>query len=170
MGLTFKKGFCECEDCPNKGKEVQIRCRKCYACNLKQFRSCGKDKPQKAKKYKPTGEKTVFELIWNQRPHRCVSCGQWLGDVAISDYFSHIVRTSKNEDLRLRPDNIVLECKQCHDNWDCGTIDKKMKSKIWDKKLEYIKKNQTDLYERLTEQENEYLQKVALLTAQVQKD
>ena len=76
-----------------------------------------KPKGLKSKIKKPTGEKEVFLQIWKERPHICSNCKEPLGHEPLAHFFSHIVPKSRNESLRLDPDNILLQCWLCHDAW-----------------------------------------------------
>ncbi len=76
------------------------------------------------KKYKATGEKLVFKLIWDSRPHICANCKIPLGDTAHTYNFAHIVRKSRSENERLNPANISLHCLTCHMERDQGTKEK----------------------------------------------
>lgn len=71
----------------------------------------------------------MFTEIWAERPHRCIHCKIWLGDIMQADFFAHI--KSKGgmwAALRLVKSNIMLHCPDCHNAYDKGT------------KLEYSKR------------------------------
>ena len=63
---------------------------------------------------KATGEKEMFLKIWSERPHQCVNCGKYLGEVPKSFMFSQREAKSVNEQERLNPSNIDLLCFDCH--------------------------------------------------------
>lgn len=73
------------------------------------------------KRRKPTGEALLFKIIWTERPHYCVWCGEWLGNEACTFHFSHIIPKGRWPDLRLDPTNIRLLCFECHQAYDQGT-------------------------------------------------
>lgn len=70
---------------------------------------------------KPTGEKKVFEEIWNERPHICVNCKDPLGNEAKTFHFAHIQSKKQHPELRLEKSNIALLCFDCHYQYDHGT-------------------------------------------------
>jgi hypothetical protein len=102
-----------------------------------------------ARKRKPTGEAVVFKEIWEEREHTCVSCLANLGNEARAHYFSHIIKKGSNNSLRLDKNNIVLECMDCHTNWDFGTLEEKKKQLSFKSKMKYIKANAPALYQML---------------------
>lgn len=65
------------------------------------------------KRRKITGEKAVFERIWNERPHVCERCGRSIREAKAIN-FAHKERKSQRPDLRLDPANIELVCARCH--------------------------------------------------------
>ncbi len=68
-------------------------------------------------KKKATGEKEIFEMIWEERGPYSEINGEFLGDFNIS-YFLHILAKGKNKypEFKLLPENIVLgSLKQHHD-------------------------------------------------------
>ena len=72
--------------------------------------------------YNVTGEKELFAIIWQERPHVCSNpkCKKPLGDEMVAHYFSHIYPKSIRPWLRLDPDNIELLCIECHHEHDFG--------------------------------------------------
>lgn len=93
----------------------------------------------------PTGEARIFEKIWQNRPHVCSNCSCNLHDPPSPAFFSHIIRKSKREDLRLDPENILLECHSCHSIWDNGTIQERVQMHNFMKKLSYIERKDSGL-------------------------
>ena len=71
-------------------------------------------KPIKIKTKKATGEREMFLQIWSERPHYCINCGKYLGEVPKASFFSHRKAKSVNNSNRLNPDNIDLLCFDCH--------------------------------------------------------
>lgn len=147
MSLTPKIGTCK--DC---GQTLMIRSGRCYGCHTKRFRAYGQpkdgEKPSTPGR-KPTGEAEVFKQVWEERPHNCETCGCTIGPDPIPTYFSHIIRKSKSEELRLEKDNILLECFKCHFTWDHGIMANKVKQKSFWRKMDYIKSKDTGLYSRM---------------------
>ncbi len=108
-----------------------------------------KPKPKGFAKRKPTGEKAMFEDIWAKKVHVCESCGKHLREFNVS-YFSHIIAKGIRKDLRLDPNNIVLECIDCHNTWGNGKFKDKMLQHSWERKLAYIAANDKELYAKYT--------------------
>jgi hypothetical protein len=96
-------------------------------------------------KKKATGEKDVFQEIAAERPHVCQSCGESLQELSPAN-FSHVIRKSRKETLRLNKKNVYLECLDCHYIWDNGTWEQRMEMKSWDDKLEIIKELDPEYY------------------------
>ena len=71
-------------------------------------------KPIKTKFKEATGERKMFLQIWSERPHYCINCGKYLGEVPKASFFSHREAKSVNNSNRLNPDNIDLLCFDCH--------------------------------------------------------
>jgi hypothetical protein len=77
-------------------------------------------KPRKALKARSPnnrgGQKALFESIWNSRPHCCEVCKATILQPAPWN-FSHLLPKGTYPDFKLREDNIVIKCKECHDSW-----------------------------------------------------
>jgi 5-methylcytosine-specific restriction endonuclease McrA len=84
---------------------------------------------QKKKPVKRTGERELFERIWNQRPHICTNCLSKLGDTPKIHFFAHLYPKSTHPELRLDPLNIVLLCYDCHYDFDFRGMHKHLKNK-----------------------------------------
>jgi len=69
-------------------------------------------------KFKSSGERELFQQIWNERAHYCEHCGKFLGSEAKSFFFSHKISKGKENSLRLDSDNIQLLCFDCHFAYD----------------------------------------------------
>lgn len=113
-----------------------------------------KDNPVKKKTYKtktykrkPTGEKAMFLDLWDNLMHNCSNCYVHLGEEPKAQFFSHIITKGKRPDLRLKPANIMLECLECHQIWDFGTMEERLNMENFDYKMEYIRKNDATLYQ-----------------------
>lgn len=74
--------------------------------------------------------RNFFLEIWNNRPHRCENCREWLGNEPLSYMFDHLLEKSKYPDLRFEKDNIMLVCLECHDNKTRGNITEFVKNRI----------------------------------------
>jgi hypothetical protein len=78
-------------------------------------------KPKKGLTYKrkATGEKEIFEQIWNERPHFCQICFTPIGEATPSN-FPHILPKGQNKypKMKLDKQNILLGCEDCHVLWD----------------------------------------------------
>jgi 5-methylcytosine-specific restriction endonuclease McrA len=72
-----------------------------------------KVKETKWKKRKVTGEKALFEEVWNERPHTCEKCGEKLLEFNVW-YFHHIKSKGAHPELRLDKNNIMIICAKCH--------------------------------------------------------
>ncbi|MEK6879613.1 MAG: HNH endonuclease signature motif containing protein [Nanoarchaeota archaeon] len=68
--------------------------------------------------------------IWNERPHLCENCGQWLGNEPLTLYFDHLLEKSKYPDLRYEKENIMLLCWQDHSSKTNGFPPEKVKQNI----------------------------------------
>jgi 5-methylcytosine-specific restriction endonuclease McrA len=62
------------------------------------------------------GQVAMFKRIWDSRPHKCEVCGAHIEEATASN-FSHLLPKGTYPDFKLREDNIVIKCKNCHDNW-----------------------------------------------------
>lgn len=62
---------------------------------------------------KPTGEKKLFEEIWQERDPWCEWCGTPIIEFSVANYH-HVKPKSKYPELRLVKSNIVKICFQCH--------------------------------------------------------
>lgn len=82
-----------------------------------------KEKKKKGlkRKRKATGEAQVFLKCWSEREHICTNCKVYLGEVAHSYNFAHLIRKGRDGSGRLNPDNILLHCFECHQQMDQGT-------------------------------------------------
>lgn len=69
---------------------------------------------------KSSGEKQFFFNIWHSRPHICDLCGCHLGYEPLAYHFSHILGKGAYPRFRLKDENIMLNCFDCHRKWDAG--------------------------------------------------
>ena len=104
----------------------------------------------KRKKKEPTGEWKMFEKIWETVEKQCTGCNKQLGHEMIPHYFSHILKKGTYPKLRLDPENIMIECIDCHQIQDYGTIEQRKKLLNFNKKLEYILEHAPAQYLKLT--------------------
>lgn len=140
----FTPFFGQCTECP-KGKKswIVVKSLRCAFHNEKHknrniapvinrntFRSI-------LFHHKPTGEKDVFERIWNTRLHKCEVCGHPIirkkDEVGM---FSHVLSKGADTVLRLDEDFILLmgdglypNC-DCHPKWEKRTNDMR-KIEMW---------------------------------------
>lgn len=103
-----------------------------------------------------------YEEIWNERPHYCVNCNIFLGNLFKDDNehlvdifrYAHIIPKSTYPYLRHYKDNLMLLCLKCHTKLDnspkeivekmpCYDFNKIEQLKILHKKLE---KNNDETY------------------------
>lgn len=139
MGFKPYRGQCiECE--PGKKSWIKVKSKRCDFHNHKfkqEQKAIGRLKPlvinpnslKPAPKWKkPTGEKSVFEHIWADRPHRCQVCDQPITRKKDTvDIFSHVSSKGSNGVLRLDEEFILLmgdgrrpNC-NCHHTWETRT-------------------------------------------------
>lgn len=67
-------------------------------------------------KRKPSGEKAIFEEIWNEREHNCYVCGCTIAEPRAIN-FSHLLPKGMYPEFRLDKNNIVLLCADDHQRW-----------------------------------------------------
>lgn len=72
-----------------------------------------------SKKKEPTGEKAVFQAIWNKRPHKSQISGEKIHDGKAVN-FLHVLAKGQNKypDFKLEEENIVLGTEEEHYIWD----------------------------------------------------
>lgn len=129
MSLQYKKGICTCHGkeqyivkkiLPNKycndGNQARLKARR------EQQESNGTIKPLKrlSRHKKPTGEKVLFEVIWNTRPRVSFLDGKPLGECAYAWTFAHCLRKAKGHfpEFKLYDKNIMLLTKRQHELFD----------------------------------------------------
>ena len=105
--MKYNSGICR--GCENEKLIINKTHNLCLFCNQKRLY-----KKPKPKKRKATGEKIIFEEIWNERNHICINCKVHLGNEAKTFYFSHILPKGRFPQLRLIKSNIQLLCYDCH--------------------------------------------------------
>jgi len=91
-------------------------------------------KPRKALKPRSPknkgGQRALFERIWESRPHSCEVCGAHIEEATASN-FSHLLPKGTYPDFKLREDNIVIKCKDCHDIWHAQGVFWLMRFPAW---------------------------------------
>jgi hypothetical protein len=138
---------CMCDD----GEEKRLAKRHPPLCGYhytseqkKKSAEKNKDKPKKVNKpltrvplsYKrePTGEKNIFEEIWNERPHKSFINGE---DIPYFDVscFAHVLPKAQGKfpKFKLYKDNIVLISRTQHYQWDNGLRSELKLLPEWDK-------------------------------------
>lgn len=117
--MDYQKSICK--KCGKVDFIVNKTYRLCDDCNCKRLHGRSRsektyDTFKKQKKYrvKTTGEKSVFEEIWEEREHVCHNCGRQLGDEMRTHFFMHMKSKGAHPSLRLSKANIELGCLDCH--------------------------------------------------------
>jgi hypothetical protein len=108
-----------------------------------------KSKPKRkpvSKIRKSTGEKALFEEIWNERPRECFVCKEPIYEFH-PVHFSHILSKGSHVKFRLNKENILLKCRQHHHDWDFAAKSDLIKDERWQPVF--------DLAERLKRQYNQ---------------
>lgn len=122
-----------------------------------------KQKPLKRtaikKKFKPTGEKHVFESVLDNLPDeetRCFVCGVRIALVTHNN-MAHVLSKGQYHKFRLNPDNIVILCHRviadesgngCHNLFDTAPPSK-LKGEGWERLFE-LKEKLKEEYKNLT--------------------
>ena len=75
-----------------------------------------------------SGQKELFFKIWEERPHVCDLCEKHLGSQPMAFHFSHILGKGSYPRIKLLPDNIMLNCFECHREWDQGVSPQSLKN------------------------------------------
>jgi len=100
---------------------------------------------------KPTGEKEMFDEIWNERPRVSHVSGEslqrWEDTKLFVNLFSHILPKGNYSRYRLNKENIILLTPQQHLNWHSYTRDKLLTMDAGWRKV-------FDLYDKLKEEYN----------------
>lgn len=127
---------------------IQRKKKACKCCGTEQFiwahglcKVCSmKSKPIKiqTKAKSPTGEKALFDEIWDSRPHVSyvsgISLEKYYGTKLYPNLFSHCLPKGKYPEHRLNPDNIVMVSPQEHLDWHSLAKDKLLeKNPNWQK-------------------------------------
>ncbi len=100
-----------------------------------------KDKPKKQSNYKyvrkATGEKEVFEKIWNERPHESFINGQRIYVFNVRN-FGHVLPKAQNKypKFKLYDKCIQLLTFEQHDAWDNGIREELRLLPEWNKMFE----------------------------------
>lgn len=123
--MQYKKGTCfQCETPDVYLVKKTREGRLCHPCNEK--RKAASKPPKKAYQYKrkPTGERVLFDVIFNTRPQvSCVS-GESLASYKDTELyvnlFAHVIPKAKNRYpmFKLYDRNIALLTPQEHEQWD----------------------------------------------------
>ena len=120
----FKPHYGHCTICQDEDKRFIVVAHPpmCDRCNrLKKAKAVLRQVPARKGAKKSTGEKAMFLKIWSVREHQCTHCKMWLGEEPLAQFFAHTVRKSKDNSLRLNPDNVQLMCLECHMAMDQGS-------------------------------------------------
>jgi len=76
-----------------------------------------KAKKPLSKYRKPTGEKALFEEIWNERGPYSQINNEYLGEFNIC-FFSHILPKGKYPKFRLKKQNVIIKSFDQHFSWE----------------------------------------------------
>ena len=120
----------------------------------KQAEKKEKEKQRRKPQFKapePTGEKEMFDEIWNERPRVSYVSGEslqrWEDTKLFVNLFSHILPKGNYSRYRLNKENIILLTPQQHMCWHSYTRDKLLTMDAGWRKV-------FDLYDRLKEEYN----------------
>lgn len=140
-----------CKACGNRERQWYGKCTKCWNWNTFTEKTIGKKKP--------TGEKELFDDIWEDRVHKSFISGKPLDQYHGTDFyvnmFAHVLAKGKYPKFRLEPENIVLLTPEEHTLLDHGTIAQRKKYSEenlwvdWDKLFEhreYLKEKYNQLH------------------------
>lgn len=147
-----------------RSKEILYKNEYNIAKNKKASQNTLKQVSDKQKKINSELTKT-YKLIDQTREPKCESCGKWFTKAPLSH--SHTISVDRckkigRPELIYEEENIVLECYEpptsfptaCHNIWEVGTIQQKMKLITFEKKLNFIKENDQELYKKFLNQIN----------------
>lgn len=79
----------------------------------------------------------LFETHWKQKPHKCESCGAYLGSENKTIFHDHLLEKSKYPEYRFEMWNLYMVCLKCHDEKSRGFPTEKHRVAI-EKALEKI--------------------------------
>lgn len=112
--IIFSKGMCRtCSTRKDAGKKLQTK-------NNIPRQKIGNKNNSLGKRTKKTGELKIFRKIWEERPHACQVCGVSL---PVFDHwnYAHCLSKGSFNKFRLLKENIILMCRECHTQYDCGS-------------------------------------------------
>lgn len=89
-------------------------------------------------------QKIELEAIQNNE-YFCWGCGNAKGGLDKS----HILSVGQRKDLELIKANINLFCRKCHSDWESGDLIKMLNLNSFEKDLQFIKENDTKVYNKL---------------------
>src|ERR1043165_5676907 len=75
-------------------------------------------------------DKAFYLEIWNERPHYCISCDKYLGEVPNLCFFEHGLPKSTFPQYRYNKENLSLVCISCHQEKEAGFPNEKYKIKL----------------------------------------
>ncbi len=94
--------------------------------------------------------KEIDQEAIDDNKYYCWGCGS--GSRPLSH--SHTIAKSQRKDLELDKDNLELECldwggvKGCHNIWETGTLEEQKKLLNFDRKIEYIKRTDSMIFNK----------------------
>lgn len=120
-----------CAKCGHKRYIVNRKYWLCQLCNHERLHGTSFTKPTPIKrspirrKHKPTGEKKVFDRIWEKRSHRSELSGRSVQQFENTDWyknlFAHILSKLMYPKFRLKEQNIMIVHPDEHTLLDQGT-------------------------------------------------
>jgi uncharacterized protein (DUF3084 family) len=87
----------------------------------------------------------TYAEIGETREQFCVSCGTTKGRIDRS----HTISVNHRKDLEAVAENIQYRCRKCHTIHDSGDINKMMQLGDWNESLEYIRKTDSEMYQKI---------------------
>lgn len=75
-----------------------------------------------------------------QERKKRVQCCETCGKTGVTLTYSHILSVKQYPQYEDHPENALLECIQCHDRWEFGTLQDRMSQASWQRKLNVILK------------------------------
>ena len=75
-----------------------------------------------------------YREMWDKRSHHCQECGIHLPHFSPM-FISHIITKGSYPSLRNHPENWMLYCTQCHQQWEFG---ERKKMKTYDEAMEIM--------------------------------
>jgi len=81
----------------------------------------------------------LFDEVWRENEHVCALCEAPLGNIPMSFHFSHILGKGAYPRLKLLKENIMLNCFDCHREWDQGDPTKLKNYQFWESQKQELR-------------------------------